>query len=487
MKKFYIICSVIAIGLLISSAVMYNSRIQSKENQKINFPTLSSNIMEKELNKEIVADETVNQFSNNLTSLNNLTSKISITNGFEELEAYEERLCYNKIKSGCEKILGTVSSAGYYVIAPITISDCKLSSGQIKKVLYALQNDNPEIFWIANSFNYMYDNNSTVIKLNSIFSKEEQKKSVEKLNEKVSEIISKIPNTYSDYEKELYIHDYIINNCKYSKINMDLKDYNSVNKFRNHSASILHDSMLEHFYYENKNIKNSLNSKYFLLRERAKVFTPYGCLVENSAVCEGYSKAMQILLSAVGIKCRTVVGARGSEPHMWNIVQIGGNWYHLDVTWDSSSSLQKYNYFNIDDDTVQKDHIINSQPDSKTIWPSDKRYNFTLPTCNSKKDNYFYKNAVKIASLDSHATNKIIDKLIFLALNKNRYLYIMCDKNMNLENLKKQLFSSGNNKFFSCIGKSNRRLNQECQIDSSRIEYSECKPQNVISIKINYI
>lgn len=485
MKKSYIICVVGAIGLLVSSAVIYNnSRMKSKEDYQKDSPILSENLIEKELNKKINVDETVNHFSQNLNLTNNLTSKVSISNGFEELGSYEERMCYNKIKSGCEKILSTVSGAGYYVIAPIVINDCKLSSEQIKKVLYALQNDSPEIFWIANSFSYMYDHNSTVIKLNSIFSKEEQKKSVEKLNKKVSEIISKIPYTYSDYEKELYIHDYIIDNCKYSKINFDSKNYNSINKFRSYSSKNPYVATLEHSYYENS---NKLNSKIFSLRKQARVFTPYGCLIEKSAVCEGYSKAMQILLCAAGIKCKTVLGARGNEPHMWNIVLIGGNWYHLDVTWDGSGSLQRYNYFNIDDETVRADHTINPQLDSKTIWPSDKRYNFNLPICNSKKENYFQKNAVKFASLDNYAIDKITNKLISLALNKNRYLYIMADKTLGLENLKKQLFSCTSNKFFKCINKANTRLNRESNLDSSRVQYSECKPQNVISVKINYI
>ncbi len=489
MKKGYMICIVGAVSLLISSAVIYNSRIQSKENYKKDSSILSGDIIEKKLDKEINIDETVNYFSQNLTIPNNLTSKISISNGFEELGSYEERMCYNKIKTGCEKILNTFSAAGYYVIAPIVIDNCKLSSEQIKKVLYALQNDSPEIFWIANSFSYMYDNKSTVVKLNSIFSKEEKEKSVEKLNKKVSEIISQIPYTYSDYEKELYIHDYIIDNCKYSKINPDLQKYNSLNKSRSYSSKNSYEAALKRSYYENRNIqaKNNLSSKIFSLREQSKVFTPYGCLIDKSAVCEGYSKAMQILLCAAGIKCRTVVGARGNEPHMWNMVLIGGNWYHLDVTWDGSGSLQRYNYFNIDDETVRADHIINPQLDSKTVWPSDKRCNFTLPTCNSKKENYFHKNAVKVASIDSYAIDKITNSLISLALNKNRYLYIMCDKNFGLENLKKQLFSAASNKLFACINKANKRLNKESNIDSSRIEYSECKPQNVIMVKINYI
>lgn len=65
----------------------------------------------------------------------------------------------------------------------------------------------------------------------------------------------------------------------------------------------------------------------------------YGSLVEKSAVCEGYAKAMKYILDSLHIPCILVSGTATNtngetESHMWNYVQIDGAWYGLDATWD---------------------------------------------------------------------------------------------------------------------------------------------------------
>ena len=61
-------------------------------------------------------------------------------------------------------------------------------------------------------------------------------------------------------------------------------------------------------------------------------------------VCEGYARAMMILCQAVGIPCVVVEGPGRITPssspiiHMWNYVQLEGNWYAIDVTWNDPYS-----------------------------------------------------------------------------------------------------------------------------------------------------
>lgn len=68
----------------------------------------------------------------------------------------------------------------------------------------------------------------------------------------------------------------------------------------------------------------------------------------RKAVCEGYAAVYQKLCDNLGVTCRTIHGyARGvgsslvteadvTEPnHAWNMVQLEGNWYLVDCTWDS--------------------------------------------------------------------------------------------------------------------------------------------------------
>lgn len=61
-------------------------------------------------------------------------------------------------------------------------------------------------------------------------------------------------------------------------------------------------------------------------------YTAYGALVRGTAVCQGYSTAFQMILEKVGIPCVTVVS--DEMKHAWNMVQVDGEWYHVDTTWD---------------------------------------------------------------------------------------------------------------------------------------------------------
>lgn len=60
--------------------------------------------------------------------------------------------------------------------------------------------------------------------------------------------------------------------------------------------------------------------------------TAYSALLRGQAVCDGYSSAFRILMDRLGIPCITV--ASEDMAHSWNMVQLDGQWYHVDVTWD---------------------------------------------------------------------------------------------------------------------------------------------------------
>ena len=74
-------------------------------------------------------------------------------------------------------------------------------------------------------------------------------------------------------------------------------------------------------------------------------FTAYGALVEGKAVCQGYALALMRLLEELGIPVDVVLGTSGGVNHMWNIARVNGQWYLLDVTWDSDSDEVCYDYF----------------------------------------------------------------------------------------------------------------------------------------------
>lgn len=158
----------------------------------------------------------------------------------------------------------------------------------------------------------------------------------QKLYESVVDILDKtVSDTMSDYEKELAIHDYIVQSCKYG-----YTDYSKEYAYR-----------------------------------------AYGCLVQKMAVCNGYAEAMALLLSCVGIDNDIVTGTGNDELHAWNIVKINGEWYHVDSTWDDPlpdrGSFVGHAYFNVTDAVMDDAHTWN-QNDTET--------------CVATADNYFVKN-----------------------------------------------------------------------------------------------
>ena len=63
----------------------------------------------------------------------------------------------------------------------------------------------------------------------------------------------------------------------------------------------------------------------------------------NRAVCDGYSYAYEYLLQKAGIRSTVVAGRAGDDeetagPHSWNLVELNGQWYEVDATWNDISA-----------------------------------------------------------------------------------------------------------------------------------------------------
>ncbi|KOA19440.1 transglutaminase-like superfamily protein [Clostridium homopropionicum DSM 5847] len=175
----------------------------------------------------------------------------------------------------------------------------------------------------------IYTNNlsksaTMIINLDYEYSKEYMEKMKKTVEDKSKEIISKIiKNEMTEKEKELAIHNFIVNNSKYDS--------------RLFSGNMPNESYLD-----------------------------YGILINGVGVCDSYAKAMYRLLNTAGIECIYVAGDayNGNEiiPHAWNIVNIEGKLYHVDATWDDPISndgrdILSFDYFNISDNIISKDHI----------------------------------------------------------------------------------------------------------------------------------
>ena len=108
-------------------------------------------------------------------------------------------------------------------------------------------------------------------------------------------------------------------------------------------------------------------------------WTAYGVLFNKTGVCESYSEAFQTLCYAVGINCTAINGVANGGGHKWNAVQLDGQWYQCDLTFDDPTTgwddSLRHNFFNI---TTQEMTNERHHPDEG--WP--------VPECTATKYSY---------------------------------------------------------------------------------------------------
>lgn len=141
--------------------------------------------------------------------------------------------------------------------------------------------------------------------------------------------------------------------------------------------------------------------------------TIYGALVRGKALCEGYAKSFSYLCNKAGIENIIVTGETDTA-HMWNMVKIDGNWYHVDVTWDKPDGMiaemypdmVMYQYFLVTDSVIENNH---------TIWtitsPPPKAY--------GTKENYFIKEGLYVESEDM--TEQVIENALRKAISEGKH------------------------------------------------------------------
>lgn len=86
-----------------------------------------------------------------------------------------------------------------------------------------------------------------------------------------------------------------------------------------------------------------------------------GTLLNGQAVCSGYASTFGLFMRLADIPCEFVQ----NDSHAWNLVQLDGEWYHIDVTWDDPTPDQpgivSYVHFMMTDAEI-------SQLRSHTTW-----------------------------------------------------------------------------------------------------------------------
>ena len=108
-------------------------------------------------------------------------------------------------------------------------------------------------------------------------------------------------------------------------------------------------------------------------------WTAYGIIVNKTGVCESYSEAFQTLCLYAGIKCTGVVGTAGGG-HKWNCVELDGEWYMCDITFDDpiggGAGAAYHYYFNRTSDWFVKNNHDWSNCEYKVPECNGTKYDF---------------------------------------------------------------------------------------------------------------
>lgn len=217
--------------------------------------------------------------------------------------------------------------------------DNEVTEVEVRHTIRWVMRDNPDIFWFVHQ--YYFDKNNEIVSLRYRCSPERCaviQKSIDDVVDNDFQI--NFVRTLSQLELVAYVYKWMLTYCNYNT----------------NSAY-------------NQNIDS--------------VF------VRRNSVCTGYAKAAQYLFRLLGIESRLVFGRLNNDNeggrHCWNIVNIEGRYYHLDICLGDLSledvlkkagttSIRRYGDYNYNCFCVSTDEIL------KTRSIEDVE---TLPLCDS--------------------------------------------------------------------------------------------------------
>ena len=83
-----------------------------------------------------------------------------------------------------------------------------------------------------------------------------------------------------------------------------------------------------------------------------------GVLVDGQATCQGYAKTFNLLCELAGYNAIELSGISENGSHMWSVVEINGEWYNFDATWDDSGDVTHHGYFAKPDELMKVTHTV---------------------------------------------------------------------------------------------------------------------------------
>lgn len=213
------------------------------------------------------------------------------------------------------------------ILQKYSLSELQLTENEAIEVWVAFRNDYPEFYWLSNACITANDGMFCMVVYDEYASAQERKRCNALIDDAIAEYISLANKCNTKLEMAVAVHDELCKNIEYA-------------------------------------MENGVPS------QKAYAHNVMGAFENGYAVCEGYAKAYQYILSELGIENVYVTGTAtssgASENHAWNLVKLDDNrWYNIDVTWDDTSVSNKivHYYFGMAKSAFAKTHTANI-PDS---------------------------------------------------------------------------------------------------------------------------
>ncbi len=250
---------------------------------------------------------------------------------------------------------------GVKVTLPAPLTD----DADTRALFYAFTTDNPQFFFVGNTYSYegyrldgtdYYDTFCLTFFMNAA----DRKAATQKLEETVGTLLAEIP-TGAD--------EYTIERC-------------------------LHDALATRVSYDHEAAENDTAAA-----QRPHAFSAYGALVDGKAVCEGYARAMQLLLQRASLPCTLVSGTADGMAHMWNMVEIDGRSYHLDPTWNDADDRLQHTFFNLTTEEILRTHAIGED-------------NLGVDTCTATEANFYRVEDCLLDSFDRSVIAETVAKQV---------------------------------------------------------------------------
>lgn len=214
----------------------------------------------------------------------------------------EEKSAYEQMRAGFESLAPAIRVA-------------RLEPARLAEVYLRLKLDTPLLFYVT-GYSYRFYPGSEHVELlpEYLFDKGKIRTHQQAIAARIERLTRPLQGK-SQMEKEMAIHDFILDSVRYDKLK------------KSYSHEII------------------------------------GPLTQGVGVCEGIAKTVKVLCDAMGVECIIALSEANPEKgvryrHTWNVLTIDGKRYHMDATFDNSlqRGTHRYDYFNLDDRHIFLDH-----------------------------------------------------------------------------------------------------------------------------------